>query len=171
MHTPAPLPLSSMSVERFVEALDGLYECSPWVAERAHRLGGFADAVALRAALRDAVDSADIDAQRALLCAHPELGARSAALAHLTSESRSEQAGAGLTSSGEALLAEIAGLNAAYRARHGFPFIVAVRGLSVTEIIAAMRARIDRATEVEHAEALAQVHRIAGFRFADRFGA
>jgi len=171
MHTPAPLPLSPMSVERFVQALDGLYERSPWVAERAHRQDGFANADALRVALRDAVDSADVDAQRALLCAHPELGARSAALAHLTTESRSEQAGAGLTSSGEALLAEIGGLNAAYRARHGFPFIVAVRGLTVAEIIAAMRARIERATQVEHAEALAQVHRIAGFRFADRFGA
>jgi OHCU decarboxylase len=169
MHTPPPL--NAMSSARFVEALDGLYERSPWVAERAHRAEGFADATALRAALREAVDSAPREDQRALLCAHPELGARSAALAHLTAESRSEQAGAGLTSSGEALLAEIASLNAAYRARHGFPFIVAVRGLSVAEIIAAMRARLERATEVEHAEALAQVHRIAGFRFVDRFGA
>jgi 2-oxo-4-hydroxy-4-carboxy-5-ureidoimidazoline decarboxylase len=68
-------------------------------------------------------------------------------------------------------LETLADLNARYRARHDFPFILAVRGRSVPEILDALRVRLDRSTDVEVTEAVTQVHRIARLRFVDRFGA
>lgn len=164
-------PLSPCPREAFVHALDGLYEHSPWVAERAWTAEGFAGAAALLSALERAVDTAPLELRLSLLRAHPELGARSAAFAALTPDSRAEQTGAGLAQSTTAVLESLADLNGRYRARHDFPFILAVRGRSVPEILDAMRARLDRSTDVEVTEAVAQVHRIARLRFIDRFGA
>ena len=55
-------------------------------------------------------------------------------------------------------------LNLAYRQRFGWPFIIAVTGLSWTDILAAMRQRLARAPEDEFAEALSQIVRIANIR-------
>jgi 2-oxo-4-hydroxy-4-carboxy-5-ureidoimidazoline decarboxylase len=164
-------PLRPCPREAFVHALDGLYEHSPWVAERAWAAEGFAGVGALLAALERAVDTAPLELRLSLLRAHPELGARSAAFATLTPDSQAEQRGAGLAGSTAAVLQTLADLNTRYRARHDFPFILAVRGRSVPEILDSMRARLDRSTELEVTEALAQVHRIARLRFIDRFGA
>jgi OHCU decarboxylase len=164
-------PLSPCPREAFIVALDGLYEHSPWVAEGAWTPEGFADAAALLSGLERAVDAAPVEQRLTLLRAHPELGARSAAFAALTPDSRAEQTGAGLTQSAAPVLETLADLNARYRSRHGFPFILAVKGRTVPEILDAMRARLDRSTDLEMTEALAQVKRIARLRFLDRFEA
>ena len=61
-------------------------------------------------------------------------------------------------------------LNAAYRERFGFPFIVAVRGHTRQSIIDAMAERLQHAREAEIAEALRQIGRIAAWRLADLIG-
>ncbi|WP_257819129.1 2-oxo-4-hydroxy-4-carboxy-5-ureidoimidazoline decarboxylase [Phenylobacterium sp. J367] len=58
-------------------------------------------------------------------------------------------------------------MNAAYNARFGFPFIVAVKGLTRGDILAAFEARLANDPDTEFEAALTQIHRIAGFRLAD----
>jgi 2-oxo-4-hydroxy-4-carboxy-5-ureidoimidazoline decarboxylase len=82
----------------------------------------------------------------------------------LTADSAREQAGAGLNACTPAEFAELQALNLAYRQRFGWPFIIAVTGLSRTDILAAMRQRLARAPEDEFAEALSQIVRIANIR-------
>lgn len=148
----------------FVLALAGIFEDSPWVAEAAWPRHPFATLDALYRAMVDAMRGAAEDAQLALIRAHPELAGKPAVRGQLTASSTAEQSGAGLTQCSPQELARLQELNRAYNTKFGFPFIIAVKGLDRTAIIARFAERFvrDRATELE--EALQQIARIAWFR-------
>ena len=161
--------LNAMDRAAFAAALAGIYEHSPWVAEAAHAARPFADFDALHAALAAAVAAAP-DRHLALLQAHPELAGKEAAAGTLTTHSTAEQLSAGLVNLDAAAGAELAGLNAAYRARHGFPFIVAVRTRTRGEIFTLAAMRAGHETAAERDEALRQVNLIARIRLAALLG-
>ncbi|MDH2235914.1 2-oxo-4-hydroxy-4-carboxy-5-ureidoimidazoline decarboxylase [Pigmentiphaga sp. GD03639] len=165
--------LNTADPVRFVQFLDGLYEHSPWVLERAAARRPFASAAALKYALAQTVRQASRDEQLALIRAHPELAGRAAVAGQLTEDSAGEQARAGLTQCSPEEFELLQQLNAAYNSRFGFPFIIAVRGptgagLSRYDIIAALERRLRHAPDQEFAEALRQIDRIAEIRLADR---
>ncbi|UPH69805.1 allantoinase PuuE [Abyssibius alkaniclasticus] len=161
---------SQMDAARFVAKFGSIFEHSPWVAERAHALdlGPAHDCAAgVHNALCRAFRSAS-DAERlAVLQAHPDLAGKLAAAKALTAESTNEQASAGLDALTEAERSAFQSLNAAYMAKHGFPFIIAVRDYTKPEILAAFEARIANDTDQELATACRQVERIAEFRLKD----
>src|SRR5258708_35496638 len=115
--------------------------------------------------MRAEVDAAPREMQRALICAHPGLASR----ARMADASVQEQSGAGLDRCSPAEFEAFQRLNAAYNARFGFPFIVAVKGLTRADILAAFEARLANEPETEFAPAIHQIHRIAGFRLAHLF--
>lgn len=163
---------SRMSVARFVEAYGGVFEHSPWIAERAHglELGPAHDCAAgVHNALARVFRSAPEEERLSVLNAHPDLAGKLAAAKRLTAESTAEQAGAGLDALTDAERAQFTQLNDAYVRKHGFPFIIAVRDHDKASILAAFERRIgnDRATEL--AEACRQVERIARLRLEDMF--
>ncbi len=147
----------------FVNALGWIVEQSPWVAERAFDTRPFASLDALHAALTDQVERATFTERLALLQAHPDLGAR----ARLSQASTKEQAGAGLDSLTPGEFEQLHRLNAAYRTRFGFPFLLAVKGSTKHDVLRALQARMEAAPEDEYREALRQVYRIARFRLED----
>jgi 2-oxo-4-hydroxy-4-carboxy-5-ureidoimidazoline decarboxylase len=116
--------------------------------------------------MRAAVEAAPHEQKLALIRAHPELAGRTA-VADIAEASKREQSGAGLDRCTPEEFAEFQRLNDAYNARFGFPFIIAVKGLTRQDILAAFRARLDNDPETEFDTALEQIHRIAGFRLAD----
>ncbi len=161
---------SAMSQAQFVESFGSIYEHSPWVAERAHalELGPAHDsATGLANALARAFRSASEADRLKVLRAHPDLAGKLAAAKRLTPESTGEQASAGLDALTDAERASFEQLNTAYVAKHGFPFIIAVRDNTKTSILAAFQARIESDTETEFATACAQVERIAELRLKD----
>jgi N-carbamoyl-L-amino-acid hydrolase len=167
--------LNAASAREFVALLDGTYEHSPWVAERAAAKRPFASLTQLKLALAQAVREAGTDAQLALIRAHPELAGKAMVSKTLTAESTNEQGKAGLTDCTAEEFAKIQQLNADYNAKFGFPFILAVRGprgtgLSKREIIATFERRLDHPRDYEIAENLRNIHRIAEIRLADKFG-
>jgi len=99
-----------------------------------------------------------------LLRAHPELAAARAEGEDLTAHSHSEQRGAGLDRCRPDEFTEFQRLNAAYRQKFGFPFIVAVKGLDRRQILDRFRSRLQNTPEAEFEEAVAQVIRIGYFR-------
>jgi len=162
----SPRP-STLDRAAFVEAYGGIYEHSPWVADAVYDAGlGSADddPGALAGRMAQVVDAADYGAKLALLRAHPELAGRLAVSGALTADSSVEQTSAGLDRCTPEEFAEFQTLNERYTARFGFPFIVAVRGLSRQDILVAFRSRADNDRETEFATALEQVHRIARLR-------
>jgi 2-oxo-4-hydroxy-4-carboxy-5-ureidoimidazoline decarboxylase len=165
--SPAPLSLSTINgMERaaFVATLGGVFEHSPWVAERAWDARPFADVGALHRAMAGAVRSASREQQLALLRAHPDLAGKEAQSGTLTAASASEQKGAGLINLAPEEKAAIARLNRDYRARHGFPFIIAVRNYTRSEIFSEFERRLANDTETELRACLDQIEAITRLR-------
>ena len=155
--------------------LDGIYEHSPWVAERALASRPFRSLAQLKLALSRAVAGAPQAQRLALLRAHPELAGKAMLASSLTAESSDEQTRSGLTHCSPEELARLHELNAAYNARFGFPFILAVRGprgtgLSRRAVIDTLARRLQGHPAFELAECLRNVNRIAELRLNDRFG-
>lgn len=162
-----PQAPAEMTRDAFVARFGGVYEHSPWVAERAWD-AGLGEETATAGGLSGALHAqvlAGTDAERlALLRAHPDLAGKLALAGGLTAESSAEQAGAGLDQCTPEELAEFQSLNDRYKARFGFPYILAVKGRHRAQILENFRARVDTEPEAELAEALDQVRRIALLR-------
>lgn len=167
--------LNQATAAHFVALLDGTYEHSPWIAERAAVARPFKTLAALKVALARVVREATVDEQLGLIRAHPELAGKAAVAGELTAESTNEQQKAGLTACTPEEFARLQQLNADYNARFGFPFILAVRGPRGTgftrqDIIATFERRLRAHPDLERAECLRQIHRIAEIRLNDKFG-
>src|SRR5262245_64617837 len=135
-----------MNRDAFIAVLGPAFENAPWVAAGAWAERPFADVAALHAAMLDVVRKAPDERQLAFLCGHPELAGREAQSGTMTAESVGEQRSAGLNALTSAELDEMQRLNRAYRERHGFPFIIAVRANTKQQIFEAMRARVAKTT-------------------------
>jgi N-carbamoyl-L-amino-acid hydrolase len=167
--------LNQASPSTFVELLDGVYEHSPWIAERAAGRRPFINLAQLKYALASVVREASIDEQLALIRAHPELAGKAMLAKTLTAESSDEQTRAGLTHCSAEEFARLQQLNTDYNKRFGWPFILAVRGprgqgLPRSEIIASFARRLENHPDFERLECLRQIHRIAELRLNDKFG-
>ena len=145
----------------FVERYGALFEHSPWVVERAAMRLPFAD---LHAGLMDVVQDATRDEQLALIRAHPELAGKAAIDGSLTEASTAEQASAGLDRLTREEYDRFHALNAAYRARFGFPFIICVRRTNKAGILAAMQQRLENDGETDIATAIAEIGEIVRLR-------
>ena len=164
----APLPEAT-------QMLDGLYEHTPWIAEQALAQRPFTSLAHLKHAMVRVLAAAPREAQLALVRAHPELAGKAMVSKTLTAESTNEQSKAGLTDCTPEEFARIQQLNSDYNARHGFPFILAVRGprglgLPKQEIIDTFARRLENPVDFELAEALRNIHRIVEIRLNDKFG-
>ncbi|TNF58023.1 MAG: allantoinase PuuE [Rhodobacteraceae bacterium] len=161
---------SDMDREAFVSAFGGIFEHSPWIAERAWalELGPTHDtATGVHSALCRIFRAASEAERLRVLRAHPDLAGKLAQARRLTAESTSEQASAGLDALTDDERDAFTRLNADYMAKHGFPFIIAVRDHDKAGILAAFQRRIGNDNVTEFAEACAQVERIAEFRLRD----
>ena len=156
-----------MSRDDYVARFGGVFEHSPWIAERAYDAGGLQEtptAEGVHVALVGQFRAASASEQLGVLRAHPDLAGKLAIAGDLTEESRNEQAGAGLDRLSADEHARFTALNTAYTDKFGFPFIIAVKGLSKDDILAAFESRIDNTPEQEFETALRQVERIALLR-------
>ena len=156
--------LNRMDSSAFVAALGGIFEHSPWVAERSAGDRPFASIGALHAAMVAATERALPSEQLTLLRAHPELAGKTAIRGELTADSTREQEGAGLDHCSPSELARITDLNRRYVAKFGFPFIVAVKGHDRHGLLKEFARRVEQDRATEFPEALRQVARIARFR-------
>lgn len=160
---------SALDHGRFMVLYGDVYEHSPWIAEAVWRgrIGEELDRLeGLHGAMRTVVDGAGRDRQLALIRAHPDLAGRVAVAGQLTEASSAEQAGAGLDRCTAEEYETFQSLNAVYKEKFGFPFILAVKGLGRQEILEAFRHRVENGMQQEFRTALNQIHRIAGLRLA-----
>lgn len=159
--------LNAMPQEDFTAALGGIFEYSPWVAQRAAAKRPFAGVEQLHAAMADVVRSAAVEEQLRLIRAHPELAGKVAMRGELTEESAREQKGAGLDRCSPEEFARLQQLNSAYNEKFGFPFVIAVKGHSRQSILDNFARRLAHDREAETAECIEQIIRIGGFRLLD----
>ena len=160
--------VNALDAAGFAARFGDVAEASPWVAEAAFEARPFVDREALVEAFVAAARAASPHEQLTLLRAHPDLAGRAAVAGDIAEESRREQAGAGLDRLTAEEFLRFDDLNARYRERFGFPFILAVKGATKDAVLAALEARIGNDAGAEHTTALANVQRILRFRIEDR---
>ena len=167
--------LNAASPAEFARLLDGTFEHSPWVVERAAPMRPFASLEQLKLAFVRVLREATDDERLALLRSHPELAGRAMVSNVLTAESNDEQSRAGLTACSPEEFATLQRLNTAWNAKFGFPFMLAVRGprgtgLARTQVIAEFERRLANPVDHELQECLRQVHRVVEIRLDDKLG-
>lgn len=166
--TPPPHKLDRAS---FVARYGDIYEHSPWIAEQAWDKGlgtEHATPQGLAKAMGDILEQADAERQLEVIRAHPDLAGKVALAGGLTDDSTREQAGAGLDQCTPEELLRFERLNEAYKARFGFPFVLAVKGNDRHAILAAFEQRLDNSPDDERRTAIEQIKRIARLRLEDR---
>ncbi len=173
-----PLTLDQLNALPKAQAaahLQGLYEHSDWIAEQALEQRPFLTPAALKLAMVKVLNAAGREAKLALIRAHPELAGKAMVSNTLTAESTDEQSRAGLTHCTPEQFQRIQQLNAAYNAKFGWPFILAVRGprgtgLSREHIIQTFERRLQNLPDFELDECIRNIHRIVEIRLNDKLG-
>ena len=168
-HLLVPRP-STLDRAAFLARFGPIYESSPWIAEAAWETGltDREDSVdGLHGVLKSVVSEASREAQSKLIRAHPDLAGRAAIAGELTEASRSEQKSAGLDRCSPEEFERLQDLNAAYKERFGFPFILAVKGRSPHDIIQAFEERLKHDKAAEFQTALEEIHMIARLRLLE----
>lgn len=159
--------LNQLTEDEFTQRLGGIFEHSPWVAQGVYAQRPFDSVLSLHEQMIAIVNRASQPQRKQLICEHPELAGREAEQGQLTAESTSEQETAGLSHCSPQELALLRNLNQQYRQRFGFPFVIAVKGLSRHGILQALQQRLHNNEQQEFENCLTQIARIARFRLDD----
>lgn len=165
----APQP-TTMDKAEFIEKFGGIFEHSPWIAERALAKGLTADcdsADGLHQAMAEQFRQSSEAERLGVLIAHPDLAGKLAMAKRLTRESTQEQASAGLDMLTDEERQAFTDYNQAYVEKFGFPFIIAVKDHSKEQILAAFQQRLNHERDQEFQTACDQVERIAQLRLRD----
>jgi OHCU decarboxylase len=161
-----------MEKTEFVATFGGVFEHSPWIAGAVWDLGltGRHDTAAgLHQPFWEVIRQSGREEKLALLRSHPELAVGVVSDEQLTESSQSEQRGAGLDRCSPEEFSEYQKLNACYREKFGFPFIMAVKGCNRHDILESFRARLENTGDEEFQVAVEQVIRIGRFRIDSLF--
>jgi 2-oxo-4-hydroxy-4-carboxy-5-ureidoimidazoline decarboxylase len=158
----------------FIQRYGGIYEHSPWVAEQAYEeTRRIEDPDCLAEIFARHVDAADRDVKLALIRAHPDLAGKAAVgarptgdtlNAELTAASRQEQQSAGIDQCTKEEFEHFQQLNARYKQKFNFPFIMAVRNSNRHEILKAFAERLQNDPHTEFTNAIREIHKIARLR-------
>jgi 2-oxo-4-hydroxy-4-carboxy-5-ureidoimidazoline decarboxylase len=155
--------LNQFSQDSFVAAVGAVFEHTPSIAAQAWHQRPFHDVAELHQRLVSVMQTLSESEQLALICAHPDLGSR----IKMAEASVKEQSSLKLDQLSPDEYDQFQRLNQAYRAKFGFPFIIAVRNHTKASIVAAFEQRLLNSAEVERQQALAEIAEIARFRLFD----
>jgi 2-oxo-4-hydroxy-4-carboxy-5-ureidoimidazoline decarboxylase len=154
--------LNQMSQEEFVAVLGAVFEDTPAIAEKAWSKRPFTDVAQLHQSMMATVKDLSLEEQLALIKAHPDLGSK----AKMAQASVTEQAGVGLDKLTPDLSDRFLALNQAYQEKFGFPFIIAVKNLTVSDILDAFERRLLNPPLREQQQALTEIFAIASIRLS-----
>jgi 2-oxo-4-hydroxy-4-carboxy-5-ureidoimidazoline decarboxylase len=155
--------INTLGRESFVRVLGGIFEHSSWVAEKAWERKPFRTRRELHETMVGIVSEASSEQILSLIRAHPDLAGRF----NITGFSALEQQAAGLDRLMPEEMELFTQLNRAYTDKFGFPFVLAVKGRTKSDILTAMEKRLSNTEPEEKAQALKEIARIAEIRIAD----
>ncbi|WP_405064313.1 2-oxo-4-hydroxy-4-carboxy-5-ureidoimidazoline decarboxylase [Kribbella sp. NBC_01505] len=160
--------VNKMTQSEFVDTFGDLFQGPRWAVERAWELRPYADTHALRRSFQEALFSGSRDEQRELIEAYPQLGSQFVADGLSGPASLRDQSDKGLTFLAGPDQDELSSITEAYRERFGFPLVISVRDAeSYARILEQGRERLGNCENQEHAAALLEIAKIAGYRFDD----
>ncbi len=151
----------------FADVLESVFGHSPWIAEKAWNAHPFETIDDLHPKMMAVVRDAAHTDRLALIRARPDLANPAAVGGDLTEASSLEKLRDGLDQCTPEEIEHLQGLNRAYRDRFAFPFIMAVRGRTVADVLAGMTGRLANSPDPELDTALEEIGTIAHFRLLD----
>ncbi len=154
--------INSMSQDEFVAALGAVFEETPAIARSTWEKRPFTDATELYQQMVNAVRAMSKQEQLALIQAHPDLGSK----VKMAAASVQEQSGVGLDRLTAQEYDRFEKLNAAYKAKFNFPFIVAVKNHTKDSIFTVFEQRLENSVDREFESAVAEIYQIAQFRLS-----
>jgi len=154
--------INKLSKSEFVKVFANIFENAIWIAEKLYNQKPFDNFEALSSKMLNIFETAAKEKQLKILRDHPDL-ANKTKISSLTPDSLKEQIGSGLDQCTEEEFNEFKKLNDSYK-KFGFPFILAVKGKTKSEILNNFKARIYSDPETEFNEAIKQVKQIASVR-------
>jgi len=135
-----------------------LVERSEWIADAVVDQRPFASDGDIAAAMIEVILTAPSARRIAMFRAHPELAGREAVDGLMTEESTGEQGRLGLMSLDTGTHTHLSQLNAAYRARFGYPFILALHRVpDLKTVLSLFEARLAADPVEEHVTTLAEI--------------
>ncbi|MBC7785380.1 MAG: 2-oxo-4-hydroxy-4-carboxy-5-ureidoimidazoline decarboxylase [Burkholderiales bacterium] len=167
MRTPTIGRVNEMDRAEFVTHFGGVFEHSPWIAERAWDQRPFDSVADLHEKMVNIVRAATPEERLALIRAHPDLVGRLARQGGLTADSTAEQQAAGLRTLTADDVVAFDLNNAKYQAKFGFPFVICARENKKDAILAAFPVRLANTRDNEITTAIAEIAKIARLRLSD----
>ena len=154
--------INKLSKSEFIKVFANIFENSRWIAEELYIQKPFDNFEELSSKILNIFETATKEKQLKILNDHPDL-ANKTKVRLLTPDSLKEQTNAGLDQCTKEEFSEFKKLNHVYK-KFGFPFILAVKGKTKTEIFNNFKKRIYSDPETEFNEAIKQVKQIASLR-------
>tara|TARA_B100000029_G_C17161772_1_gene809915 strand:+ start:13 stop:516 length:504 start_codon:yes stop_codon:yes gene_type:complete len=157
--------INKLPQSKFIKVFANIFENARWIAEELYKQKPFEDFDELSSKIMNIFEISSKEKKLKILNDHPNLGNK-AKISSLTPDSLEEQKNAGLDQCTREEFNEFKKLNDDYR-KFGFPFILAVKGKSKSEILNNFRKRVNSEPQIEFEEALKQVKKIANLRLKD----
>ena len=152
--------INLLKKKEFLSIFGNIFEKSDWIADEVFNLKPFKNSNDLVIKMMDVYENINNEEMIKIFNSHPQLAIEK----RLTSFSSKEQTGAKLNKCSKEEFEEFEKLNADYKKKYGFPFIIAVKGINKDEILNNFRQRIQNDFEIEFNEAKYQVKKIASLR-------
>jgi len=155
--------INLLTKKEFLSIFGNIFEKSDWIADEVFNLKPFKDSNDLIIKMMNIYENTNNKKIIKIFNLHPQLAIEK----KLTSFSSKEQTGAKLNNCSKEELEEFERLNADYKKKFGFPFIIAVKGKNKSEILNNFRHRIKNNSKIEFDEAKIQVKKIASARLEE----
>ncbi|XP_028358870.1 putative 2-oxo-4-hydroxy-4-carboxy-5-ureidoimidazoline decarboxylase [Phyllostomus discolor] len=162
--------VNSMDFREFVEVFGNVIERCPLIAAAVWSQSPFSDWEDLARHFSAFIDALPQSGQEGVLRCYPDLAGHELHQGTLTAESQREHSVAGLMSLGANEGLRLAELNSQYRARFGFPFVLAARLSDRETVFRELERRLHCPSALELRTALGEVKKIGRLRLADLFG-
>jgi len=157
--------INKLAKSEFIKVFANIFENAGWIAEELYNQKPFDNFEELSSKMLNIFETTTKEKQLKILKDHPDL-ANKTKISSLTTDSSKEQTSAGLDQCTEEEFNEFKKLNDSYK-KFGFPFILAVKGKTKTEILNNFKKRIYSGPETEFNEAIKQVKQIASLRLKE----
>ena len=155
--------INLLKKKEFLSIFGNIFEKSDWIADEVFNFKPFKDSNDLIIKMMNIYENTNNEKIIKIFNLHPQLAIEK----KLTSFSSKEQTGAKLNNCSKEELEEFERLNADYKKKFGFPFIIAVKGKNKSEILNNFRHRIKNNSKIEFDEAKVQVKKIASVRLEE----
>ena len=157
--------INKLFKSEFIKVFTNIFENARWIAEELYDQKPFGDFEELSSKILNIFETTTKEKQLKILKDHPDL-ANKTKISLLTPDSLKEQTGAGLDQCTEEEFNEFKKLNDIYK-KFCFPFILAVKGKTKTEILNNFRKRVSSDPKIEFDEAVEQVKLIVSLRLKE----